>query len=536
MKKTITLTIVSIKEFIRNWRSIILLLILPLFLIGSFFISFSAKGLQDLPIGVITNDNVDIGEINSRLSQVLVTKEFKNLDECLFELKQYKQYACTEIIKNNQFGYDLNLYYDNTKPLVIWGVVNQIKNIVDWVKKEKIKEIATKVLEQAGNAPSYINKIESELNNLETNFDGYTSTLDNSVSSIDNLKSNQQLYYSNSMSNLESLDQYADSLIFSGQQPYLQYGSEIKAKNDLLRNNLNLQNNNVNSLTSENTNLNNVKNSLRNNKDVLIEMKSSLNSLRYYLGEINTIDPETIADPIQLKFNPTYLPKIDPKTLEKYKNNESNIDTLIKGENLLTFQVIFPKILLLIVMFISLLTSSFVCLSYLESPATIRIKTIKKMFIPSFLAVFISSFLIIIIPIICVVILGNYLFLLPFFKKILIILLLISISMSIYVLIGMGLSYLIKKKSLTLIVSIFLLIFLLFFSGFILPIERMGRVPAKIASNFPGNIASDALNKVVFYDQPLNSLNSALLILSLTLIIILIIVLMIKYFRDKNID
>jgi len=100
----------------------------------------------------------------------------------------------------------------------------------------------------------------------------------------------------------------------------------------------------------------------------------------------------------------------------------------------------------------------------------------------------------------------------------------------------MGLSYLIKKKSLTLIVSVFLLIFLLFFSGFILPIERMGRIPAKIALNFPGNIASDALNKSVFYDQPLSSLNSAILILGLILILILMVVLVIKYFRDKKID
>src|SRR3989344_97737 len=508
MKKTITLTIVSIKEFVRNWRSIILLLILPLLLIGSFFISFSAEGLQELPVGVITNSNIELNEIKSRLSEVLVTKEFNNLDECLFELKQYKQYACIEIIRNINFGYDL--------------------------KKEKTKEIATKVLEQAEDAPTYINIIESELNSLDRNFDDYSSKLDSSIYNMNNLKLNQQSYYSSSVDNLNALDEYANYLVSSGVQPYSQYGYEIKAKSSLLRNNLNTQNNDINSLNSGN--LADVKDSLRNNENLLNEMRSNINSLRYYINEINKIDPEAIADPIQLKFNPTYLPEINPETLEKYKTNGSSIDTLIKGETLLTFQVIFSKILLLIVMFISLLTSSFICLSYLESPAINRINTIKKMFVPSFLAVFISSFLIIIIPIICVIILGNYLFLLPFFKKILIVLLLIFISISIYVLIGMGLSYLIKKKSLTLIVSVFLLIFLLFFSGFILPIERMGRIPAKIALNFPGNIASDALNKSVFYDQPLSSLNSAILILGLILILILMVVLVIKYFRDKKID
>ena len=400
------------------------------------------------------------------------------------------------------------------------------------------EEIVAKVLEQAEDAPGYISKIESRINNLQSNFDNYISTLDSSISNINDLKLNQQSYYSNSISNLNAIDQYAGYLISSGQQPYSQYGSDIKSKNDLLRNNLGLQNNEINALNSDllNNDLSNVRNSLNNNKNVLTEIRSNLNSLNYYISEINKIDPETIADPIQLKFNPTYLPEINQETLSRYRNNISDIDALIKGENLLTFQVIFPKILLLIIMFISLLTSSFICLNYIESSATIRIKTIKRMFIPSFLAIFISSFLIIIIPIICVIILGNYLFLLPFFDKALIVSLLITISISIYSLLGIGLSYLIKKKSLTLIVSIFLLIFLLFFSGFILPIERMGRIPAQIASNFPGNLASDALNKAIFYDQPLNSLNSTILILALILIGILIIVLIIKYFRDKKID
>ena len=89
MKKTITLTIVSIKEFVRNWRSIILLLILPLLLIGSFFISFSAEGLQELPVGVITNSNIELNGLNNIGSAIGNASKIKGINGSLVCLVSY---------------------------------------------------------------------------------------------------------------------------------------------------------------------------------------------------------------------------------------------------------------------------------------------------------------------------------------------------------------------------------------------------------------------------------------------------------------
>ncbi|HLC58056.1 MAG TPA: hypothetical protein VJH95_05765, partial [Candidatus Nanoarchaeia archaeon] len=172
-----------------------------------------------------------------------------------------------------------------------------------------------------------------------------------------------------------------------------------------------------------------------------------------------------------------------------------------------------------------------ISINYLNSPANKRVMIVKGVFFPSFFSIFLSALFITLIPLIFVILLGDFLFLLPFVHNILLVLFVVGISASIYILVGMSLSYLIRDKSLTLLVSIFVLIFLLFFSGFILPIERMGAVPASIASNFPGNIAADILNKILFYDQAFLVVLGGLAVLLLTLFLAALVTLAIKTTR-----
>ena len=139
MTKTIPLIFANLKEFVRNWKSITLILLLPILIITLFFASFSTAGLQKIPIGIIDNTGAELGELKDSLSEILVTKNFESLENCLGELRQYKQYMCIEITKDRIFR--LNAHYDNTQTLVIWGVINYLQSTVDHIKKQKTIEI-----------------------------------------------------------------------------------------------------------------------------------------------------------------------------------------------------------------------------------------------------------------------------------------------------------------------------------------------------------------------------------------------------------
>ncbi len=580
MSKTIPLVSASLKEFVRNWKSVSLLLLLPLLIIGSFFASFSTSGLQKIPVGIINQQGVELEEFESLLSGILITNRFDSLEHCLEELRKYKQYACIDIKKDRT--YKINMHYDNTRTLVIWGVINQIKSTVDYIKKQKTIEVTSRILEQVETGPEYIDKIKSDLTALDNALTVQTKNIDSSVQIINTglvsietgldslstgvsninsktyvLGSDKNVYSSSIKSSLNIIDGYGNQLILLGPSSS-QYGNSIKSHSNFIKtdinnydskvdnavNNILLETNQL-SLT-ENTiglssseikrkvsDIESINRELKDKKSYVGEARKELNILERYFDRIEGISPEEVADPIKLNFQPTYLPDINPDIIKRFQDKEQDeITKLIKGETLLSFQVIFPKILLLIVMFISLLTSSFICLNYIESPANARLKTIKGMFFPSFFSIYLASSLITLIPIIAVVLLGNFLFLLPFVENLWIVCLVLILTISINVLLGMGVSYLIKDKTLTLLVSIFMLLFLLFFSGFILPIERMGAFPAKIAASFPGNIGTDALNKLLFYDQPFDSLKINIIGLLIIFFLLCNLILFIKKIRD----
>ncbi|MAG45199.1 MAG: hypothetical protein CMH63_00295 [Nanoarchaeota archaeon] len=533
MTKTIPLVFANLKEFIRNWKSITLILLLPILIITLFFASFSTAGLQKIPIGIINTADTEIVELTDSLSEILVTKNFENLENCLRELKQYKQYMCIDITRDRVFR--LNAHYDNTQTLVIWGVINYLQSTVEHIKKQKTIEVTSKILKHAESGPQHLEKLRSNLGTADSILSSQMNNLENSRNSIERSISTIGFNLDALNSPLSNMENQVNSLQLSSEDPFINsVAVNILSNINSIKTKKNYAESAADDLDSETNELNFILNNLRANQRSLKELERNLNALDVYLNQIQQINPEEIADPIKLDFQPTYLPELNQKILTRFKNRgEGEITQLIKGETLLSFQVIFPKILLLIVMFIAILTSSFVCLNHIKSPANFRMKTIKGMFIPSFFSVYLASFIITLVPIFIVVLLGNFLFLLPFLENLGIVLLILFMTLSVKILLGMSTAYLIKEKSLTLLVSIFLLLFLLFFSGFILPIERMGTVPAKIASNFPGNLASDALGKILFYDQHFYHLREELVYLSILLVTIFLFTFFIKKMRNS---
>ena len=96
---------------------------------------------------------------------------------------------------------------------------------------------------------------------------------------------------------------------------------------------------------------------------------------------------------------------------------------------------------------------------------------------------------------------------------------------------GISIAYLVKKESITLLITTFILVFLLFISGFLLPIERMSAIPAAIAKFFPGKLALNAFNMVVFYDQGLSVVVSTISLLCVWFFFLVITAVVIKKVR-----
>ncbi|MEM5799471.1 MAG: hypothetical protein QXZ43_02295 [Candidatus Aenigmatarchaeota archaeon] len=125
-----------IKSFLRNWKNLIFLIILPFILISLVFLSFSPNGLQKIKAGFIISSN-DFANFVSFFNYLDI-KYYDELDKCINELKQHEEYVCVEI--KNYGNYYVNIFYDNTREPVIWEIVERIKGTFDFIKAEISKK------------------------------------------------------------------------------------------------------------------------------------------------------------------------------------------------------------------------------------------------------------------------------------------------------------------------------------------------------------------------------------------------------------
>ena len=581
MIKTIPLFIAALKGFFRNWKSVILLIVVPLVLIITIFISFNPLGMQRTPVGLILKtDAVNMDELNPYVESYLEIDEFATVDDCIIDAKKYNQYVCLEVVKNGSII--LNIHFDNTRTPIIWEVLATIKGSIDYLQKQKSREFTNKFLDEVRSSMIKAHEFESGLQTVDEELTVYIGKLDNLIvqltntkqtlvnelntmdNNIDNLESesnslgretsflqsqsqNNINYIENSVSGLpadpiilqrinneiddleyliNSYDQKANSLLYQIDNNILNY----ERGSSRLKNLIFDIDDFIYRITTVKNNLNSYQSDIRDIEDELISIIEDMNYA------LETADPEVLINPIIMKNYPIYIPDVDIDLIDKFGErfeDMSDIEKAIRGLSLINLQTVFPMILLLITLYLSLLVASFICLNEINSSANTRVSLIRRIFFHDFLAVYLSSLVIILVPVLIVALLGNFLFLLNIVENFGLVLLILVLVMSAFILFGIGLAYLIKKESITLLISTFFLVFLLFFSGFMLPIERMTKFSATLANIFPGKLAFTAFNKVVFHNQGFSTITQEIGSLLIWCFALLAIVLVIKRIRQN---
>jgi len=583
MIKTIPLVTASLKGFIRNYKSIFLLIVVPLLLISTIFIAFNPLGLQKTPIGVITStDEFNVNELNVYVESFMELTDYPNIDSCMLELMKYNEFVCMDIKQNNSLV--LDVYFDNTRTPIIWEIIARIKGAIDWLKKEKSMELTNQLMEDFRSTTDRVDDFKDEMFDTQDKIDGYIEEVDSTIrklkevrsridgvmysvdDEVDNLKikksmlkSNKDMLYSsgiyycdyienlandvnvNSSSDRRKLNNIEDSAN-ELQDLFIEYNEEVEEifedfdtvvdEYDETSSRGNIY---INQIDEHILKLQGVKQDLIYYRSKIGEAQDEINRIQGKFEQIESIDPEVLINPIVLNNIPAYIPDVDSNIIERFASRMqgmSSVEKAVRGISLINLQTIFPMILFLITIFLCLLVSSFICLGEINSSASTRIRILKNVFFHEFLSVFISSFVIIFIPLISVLILGNFLFVIDIIGNFGFVLTIMVLVSSVFILFGMSLSYLIKKESTTLLISTFILVFLMFFSGFLLPIERMTSFAATIASHFPGNLALNAFNKVVFYQQGYGAVVSEIGFLIAWCIGLVLLTLIIKKLRN----
>ncbi len=573
--KLFALIAANLKGFIRKPRNIFLLVLAPLLLIGIIFLAFNPNGLRKVDLGFVVAQGTPIDELQlqTAVGSFARVSEYESLDACLDSLRRTREYVCLYLSGVGPFK--LDVYYDNTREPVIWEVIERIKQAVQYVQDQQSRAIASDFLSDFKAALSRLDSYDQTLQEADEVLSEGVESVDESSAELQQARSelvvtltamDQDIYSAkrdiltarstkdnyvadaqNALYAVSSPLAYLSAL--NGSTPYASQAMsaqstalqrvqsldiQIESKLDSIENQLSSYEQKsedgrvaVQDIEGGLTSLSQARNTLVLYRTTIGQTRAELDSVQASFAGMQQLDADTLINPVVIYNTPAYV----PRAAAKYNSTTVDADKAAQGLSLISLQTIFPMILLLITLFLSLLLGIFVALGEVNARTSIRLRLIQGMFFAEFFATLISALVIVSVPVIVVLLIGEFLFQLGMLGVLTPVLLLLLLVTIFFVLSGICLAYLIRRESIALMVSTFVLVLLIFLSGFLLPIERMSPLFALIAYLNPGSIAVSVFKQVVFYELPMSAVSFSYYFLIAEIAALLGVTLLIKKIR-----
>lgn len=575
--RLVALYLTHIKGFVRNWRSVVLLLALPLILISALFLSFNPSGLQTVSIGYVYEGDVSLDKavIRNAFADFARLSEYGSFDDCAGQLAAYREYAC--IVARGTTPVTLTIHYDNTREPVIWEILERTKQTVAAIERSQSTGVASDFLTRFRNAEqrliTYDNQLQStdaaleqaittlqlrvnELSSERSNLDTTLTNLQNDIiQSRNDLSSarndisaartdalNAIYLVQNTISLIPSTNETA-SLRSSALTQAQQTANEVTEVTGDALDAINRAQTKLNDyedalsrgrqtsarLTTLTNELTNAITSLRNYQTTIRSTRSELTAIRNDFAALKSVDASTLVEPVKIAQEPFYIPKTPTDVPDALKDTD--------GFSFILLQTMFPSMLVLVLLFLSLLIGAFVTLQQINSTAYLRIRLAQRTFLLDSVAIFLGALTIVTLPAVVVLVLGAMIFQLPIIATFGVVFPLVALFIATFVLAGMLLAYIFRSESITLMVSTFFLVFIVFLTGILLPIERMHPFVSLVSHISSSTIFLETFKQVIFhgtngfwnsviYDVPL-------IILLIQVFVISNVVLIVKKLREN---
>jgi ABC-type multidrug transport system permease subunit len=227
---------------------------------------------------------------------------------------------------------------------------------------------------------------------------------------------------------------------------------------------------------------------LETNINTIMAVQSSFNKIENNIQNIQVKNAEDIVTPIKTTINPISS----------------------KGTHL---NYIFPSLIVLVVMFISLLLASTLVIMEKTSKAFFRNFITPTKDIVFVFATYLTSMLLILVQLVIILIVAAFFFKSQFISAVLPTTLILLIAGTLFTLIGMTIGYLFNSEETSTLAAISCGSVLLFMSGVILPIESMPQYLMEIAQYNPFVISEGLLRKAMIFHYPLSVMGRDILLL-----------------------
>ncbi len=495
--------------------------LLVIFLVG---IAFDNLNQYSLSIGTYSKSY-------SPLTDSFITKlEGKNFrvekisseEECIDLIRQGKLNTCITFPKNLDLDSDqmneIVFHVDNSKINLVWMVLESISDKLSERSSELSLDLTTDLLNKIDLTNDELYKIRPTITNLKTENKNSADLIDDAerriTANVNDLRKKQAAMHTTLVRKINS----AQELVYDIKQviDQTEYNStkqkleELKTDLIALENKITVQGESLsdwkileNILEDINeiaiNNLNSIDNNLKKSEIKIKEIQSAVNKVYGEVSDIKITNATTIVNPITTR--------IKPVTRERSYLN-----------------YLFPALVILVIMFISILLGNTLVMMEKHSPAYFRNFITPTRDIIFILATYLTNVILVFLQLIIILLISSVFFKAQILSTIPATILILLLSITFFTFVGMTIGYIFTSEETSTLAAISIGAIFLFLSNVILPLETMPDSIRNAARFNPFVLGESLLRKAIIFQTKFSLLyRDILTLLAYSLVLFLII-------------
>lgn len=559
--KVLKITTKNLKLLLRSKTSMFVTIFGPLIIMLLVGFAFNNPSASKLNVGYYASEKTPLTQsFIAALSenQGFSVSEYRTEQLCTDMIAQGKSHICIVFpidfeLSNNQSN-EVIFYVDQSRANFVYAILDTVNEKIDLTtsqlstaltndllsalflsQKTNNENIAKIVTMKSGltTLNNGVDDIKSKLGSIdlsEADIDSSSmlSTLTTINKDVDTLKNNGMDVVEAGYTLIDDLDSVGtdctgncSDFVDSFQTDLGTYRSDINKTYNLTKRHLSTLSDALDSLDEEVALLNE---RLADAKDATTGSTEDLGSIQTSIDKIKT-DLDIIKGAAE-KVNA----QINALRVTSAENIVNPITTRVepitaKSSNL---NFIFPYLVILMIVFISIMLSSTIIIIEKTSKAYFRNFTTPTKDFTFIASVFLTSFFVIILQLILVLVLAYYFLNTTILANIYLTLLTLLISIIVFTFLGMIIGYLFNSQEAVTMASISVGSVLLFLSNLVLPLETMSDTVQELARYNPYVVASELLKKVTLFNSEWNAIQTDFLIMGMFMVVFFILTLIIQ--------
>ncbi|MBW2979604.1 hypothetical protein DRZ77_02805 [Candidatus Woesearchaeota archaeon] len=526
----------NVLTLLRSKFSSLIIIFGPFLLIFLAGTAFDTMEKYSLKVGVFSESYSDIS--NSMIEKLkqsnFAVEKFKSKEDCINAIKREQIHACIVFPPNLQISQEkeneITFYVDYSKLNLVWSVIDTISTKVT----EKREELSTTLTEQLLKSLESIRQASTAIEKPSQATETYStqamtmlgddivyaklSTLESIAKSIKNIVSEKLNTITSSAQSIKSdikdqanMSDETKSEIYDELDDITESATAIRER---IEDPENKQTYDIpgllNKLSELESDINQVKSLLQAQSSNIESVKSNLDKIKKALNEVTITKATTIITPFKTKINP-----------------------IIPERTYLTY--LFPSLVILVVMFISLLLSTTLVMIEKHSPAFFRNFITPTPSIIFLLGTYLTNILLVFVQIAIILSVAALLFKASF-PTVLPSILILFFTTTTFTFIGMLIGYLFKSEETATLATISLGSAFLFLSNAIIPIESLPSILSKFSFYNPFVIAESALRQTILFGMSIKTLMHDMIPLFVYMAILFAILLLLHTIARKKIS